>query len=175
MFTCPECESEVNQGSEVCPSCGADLRGSVVGEGRQRSWKKTGIALVVLLGAIWAMVWLALPSRRAGSGSAAEQEAREALTAAQQQLASYEAAEGRFPGSLEDLGPAMRTLAQEAKSAGYEMQYVPGLAGGDGRVHNFTLLARPGNYGSRNFYTDETGVIRATKEMRPATVHDPPA
>ena len=47
-------------------------------------------------------------------------------------------------------------------------------AGPGGRVHNFVLLARPGNYGYRNFYLDETGVLRATQENRPATAQDPP-
>jgi len=32
---------------------------------------------------------------------------------------------------------------------------------------------RAGNYGYRNFYADETGVIRATRENRPATPQDP--
>jgi type II secretory pathway pseudopilin PulG len=176
MFSCPECESEINQGSEVCPSCGADLRGGSPDEAQQRrrSWKKTAAALGILLAAIWAMVWFAMPSRRAGPGKATEQETKNVLSNVQQQLAGYAAAEGHFPNSLEDLGPAVRALAQEAQSAGYELQYVPGLAESDGRIHSYSLLARPGNYGSRNFYTDESGVIRATKEGRAATAHDPP-
>jgi hypothetical protein len=177
MFSCPECESVINQGSEVCPSCGADLRasGSDEAQERRRSWKKTVTALGILLAAIWAMVWFAMPSRRAGPGTATEQEMKDVLGNVQQQLTGYAAAEGYFPNSLEDLGPAVRTLAQEAQSAGYELQYIPGLAGNDGRIHSYTLLAHPGNYGSRNFYTDESGVIRATKEGRAATVQDPPA
>jgi type II secretory pathway pseudopilin PulG len=177
MFTCPECESVINQGSEMCPSCGADLRagGPEDVQTRQRSWKKTGAALGVLLAAIGAVVWFALPSRRAGSGITAEQETKSVLGSVQQQLTGYAAAEGHFPNSLEDLGVSMRTLVQEAQSGGYELQYVPGLAGSDGRIHSYALLARPRNYGSRNFYTDESGVIRATKEGRAATAHDPPA
>jgi len=38
---------------------------------------------------------------------------------------------------------------------------------------DFTALS--GNYGYRGFYTDETGVLRATRENRPATAQDPPA
>jgi hypothetical protein len=41
-------------------------------------------------------------------------------------------------------------------------------------VHNYPLLARPGNYRYRNFYSDATGVVRATREDRPATPQDPP-
>jgi hypothetical protein len=177
MLTCPECESEVNQGSEVCPACGADLRisGSDDAQQQRRSWKKTAAALAILLAAVWAMVWLAMPSRRAGPETATEQETKAVLGSVQQQLASYGAVEGHFPNSLEDLGPSVRTLAQEVQSAGYELQYIPGVAGGDGRIHSYSLLARPRNYGSRNFYTDESGVVRATKEGRAATAHDPPA
>jgi type II secretory pathway pseudopilin PulG len=161
----------------VCPSCGADLRagGSDDAQQRRRSWKKTAAALGILLAAIWAMVWLAMPSRRGGPGTATEQETKNVLGNVQQQLAAYAAAEGYFPNSLETLGPSVRMLAQEAQSAGYELQYSPGLAGDDGRIHSYSLFARPGNYGSRNFYVDESGVIRATKEGRAATAHDPPA
>ena len=177
MITCPECESEVNLGSALCPSCGAELRGGQPDDerGTKRSWKKTVAAVGVLLIAIWVMVWVALPPRRGGSGTASEQGAKDALGKVQQQLTSYAADEGHFPNSLEDLGPATRTLAQEAQSAGYELQYLPGLVGNDGRIHSYSLLARPRNYGSCNFYADESGVIRATKEDRAATSHDSPA
>ncbi len=68
----------------------------------------------------------------------------------------------------------MRVPAQNAQSEGYQLQYTPGPASSDGLVHNYVLLARPGNYGYSNFYTDETGVLRATRENRPATAQDPP-
>ena len=42
-------------------------------------------------------------------------------------------------------------------------------------IHSYSLEARAGNYGYRNFYTDATGVVRATSENRPATSIDPPA
>jgi hypothetical protein len=177
MITCPECESEVNLGSALCPSCGAELRGELPDDEKvtKRSWKKTVAAVGILLIAIWVMVWVALPPRRGGSGTASEQEAKDALGKVQQQLTSYAAAEGHFPNSLEDLGPAARTLAQEAQSAGYELQYIPGQQGSDGRIHSYSLLARAGNYGSRNFHTDESGVVRATKGNSAATPQDPPA
>lgn len=42
---------------------------------------------------------------------------------------------------------------------------------------SYTFVARPLRYGEtgrRSFYTDESGVIRATRENRPATAQDPP-
>ncbi len=64
--------------------------------------------------------------------------------------------------------------AQNARSEGYQFQYTPGPVGSDGLVHNYVLLAQPGNYGYRHFYTDETGALRATRENRSATAQDPP-
>ena len=46
-----------------------------------------------------------------------------------------------------------------------------------GDADTFTVNARPLTYGStgtRSFFSDETGVIRYTREDRPATVEDPP-
>ena len=67
-------------------------------------------------------------------------------------------------------------LASGQKS-GYNFIYTPGPRDAQGRIPSYTVLARPatpGVSGQRNFFTDETGVIRATLEDRPATAADPP-
>jgi hypothetical protein len=179
MFTCPECESVINQGSEVCPFCGAEM-GAAGGaaaapDGRKKGLKKTAVALAVLVGAIMLLVWFALPLRQAGQSSLAESQAKASLAQVQRALQSYAAVEGHYPDSLEDLGGAVRVAAQAAQSAGYELQYLPGTPEADGRVHAFGLLANPAKYGYRRFFTDETGVIRFTQENRPATAQDPAA
>ena len=46
-----------------------------------------------------------------------------------------------------------------------------------GDTSTFTVNARPLNYrpaGTRSFFADESGIIRYTREDRPATVEDPP-
>lgn len=44
-------------------------------------------------------------------------------------------------------------------------------------VESYTLTARPvefGVNGTRSYFTDQTGVVRFTNEIRPATAADPP-
>ena len=123
---------------------------------------------------MWAIAWFAFPWRLAGTKRTAEANARDALAAVREALMNYQASEGSFPASLESLGDSVRAAAQKAQSARYTLEYLPGKPDSEGRMKIFTLLARPGNFGYLNFYTDETGVFRATSEDRPATAQDPP-
>ncbi len=177
MYTCPECAQPINQASEICPYCGVDLTASPTGETaepKKRSLARTLLIWGALVAGVWAIVWFALPLRYVNPTAEAEARARDALDDLHAALASYAGSEGNFPPSLEPLGDRVRLAAQWAQTAGYQLQYTPAQPGADGRVHAYSLLARPGNYGFRNFYSDETGVIRATREDRPATLHDPP-
>jgi hypothetical protein len=177
MYTCRECEQTINQGTEICPYCRADLTGSAgAAEAQSAPPKKTRIILIwgVLLAVLWAIAWFALPWRLAGTRPAAEAHARDALAAVQSALVAYRSSEGNFPPSLESLGQPVREAAQKAQSAHYTLQYTPGKPDSEGRVRSFALLARPGNFGYLNFYTDESGIFRATPEDRPATPQDPP-
>ncbi len=79
-----------------------------------------------------------------------------------------------YPTSLESLGDRARADAQLAQSVGYQLTYTPGDPGADGVIRGYSLLARAGNYGYRNFYLDDGGTMRATKENRAANSHDPP-
>jgi hypothetical protein len=179
MYACPECESEINQGSELCPYCGTDLtapRGAS-GPGGELA-KKSSIAKRVLLWAIvlamfWAIAWFAVPWRMSGSKSVAESGAREAMALLESTLAAYQSSERTFPQTLDPLGDGARRAAQTAQSVHYSLQYTAGSPDSDGRVKNYTLVARAGNFGYLSFYADETGVLHATSEDRPATAQDP--
>jgi hypothetical protein len=180
MYTCRECEREINQATEICPYCGADL--SVPAEGESESKPRTPAQIVlrwtVLLGALaavlWGFLWYILPARNGSPALEAETRATAALTELRVALGTYaEAQGGAYPISLEPLGDRARLPAQNALSLGYQLQYTPGPIGADGLVHSYVLLARAGNFGYRNFYTDETGVLRATKENRTANSQDP--
>jgi len=176
VFTCRECEQPVNQATEICPYCGADLTGPAEPDQPEKKsplWKKIVIWGVLVAG-LWAIFWLAMPQRFAKPDVAAESGAIDALRQVRGALVSYSSATGGFPGSLEALGDDVRGPAQRAMGLGYVLQYTPSPPGADGRVHGFALVARPGNFGFRNFFTDESGVIRATREDRPATAADPP-
>lgn len=188
MYTCRECDREINQATELCPYCGADLTVPTAAESAadgsgHRHKPRLAAALArwgFLLGAMLLFVWFILllpgpvPHSGRDAGRQAEARALEALGEVQAVLANYAAVRGgAFPPNLESLGEPVRRPAQQAQSEGYRLGYQP-EADADGVVRRYALLARAGHYGYRNFYTDQTGIIRATRENRSATAHDPP-
>jgi len=183
MTTCRECENEINQGTEICPHCGADLTAPLPGAEPPKPpptltqiLVRWGILLGALLAAMWSFLWFVVPERRGNPTEQAETRALEALHEVQAALTSYAAARnGAFPQQLEPLGPRVREAAQLAASVGYQLQYTPGEPGADGVIRSYSMQARAGNYGFRNFYADNSGVVRATRENRAATPQDPPA
>jgi hypothetical protein len=181
MVTCRECESEINQATEICPHCGADLT-FVPDEALIPKKKPTvgkillrwGILLGVMLTAIWSFLWFVISPRTGQVSLQAETQAVQALGEVYAALASYAQAQGVYPSTLEPLGQEVRQAAQMAQADGYQLEYTPGPAGADGAIHGYSLEARAGNYGYRNFYADASGIVRATREDRPATGSDPP-
>jgi hypothetical protein len=182
MVTCRECEYEINQATEICPHCGADL--TSLGEEPSTAAKKPSLGKVllrwamllgVLLAAMWSFLWFVIAPRTGNLTAQAEENAVAAIHDVYSQLHSYaEARGGAYPSDLEQLGPQVRQAAQLARSDGYQLEYTPGAAEADGAIHNYSLEARAGNYGYRSFYVDISGVVRATKENRDATSADPP-
>lgn len=62
------------------------------------------------------------------------------------------------------------------KHSGYVFTYKVGAKDADGKTNTYALAARPIKWyeGIESFFTDQTGVIRWTRENRAATVKDPP-
>jgi hypothetical protein len=69
MYTCRECDKEINEATEVCPHCGADLT-ALTAEGRAA--RKTPLLknlvrwislLGVLIGALTMFIWYMLKHR----------------------------------------------------------------------------------------------------------------
>jgi hypothetical protein len=182
MYVCPQCETEINTSTELCPHCGADLtaEGQPAAPAAPIPLRKILIRWAILLGilaaALWSFLWFVMPSQHGESTAQAESRAVSALANLHGALESYAAAQtgGSFPNSLEPLGEASRAAAQLAQSEGYQIQYTPAPPGADGAIRSYSLQARAGNFGFRNFMTDESGVIRATRENRAATSQDPP-
>lgn len=179
MYACPECERPINQATEVCPYCGADVTQESAGNGGAAAASpKRRITKVVVL---WATVflslavigWLALPWHLGGSKAEAEAYGAAAITKLGQALAAYQASERSFPSSLEALGDGARDAEREAQSGRYNLEYTPGKAGAGGRIISYTLSARAGNYGYLNLFADETGQIHGTRENRAASAQDP--
>ncbi|MBZ5659885.1 MAG: hypothetical protein LAO08_05705 [Acidobacteriia bacterium] len=182
MFTCRECESDINQGTEICPHCGADLTSLSLGAelppakpGLKKILLRWGVLLGVLLAAIWSFLWFVVPERQGNPTTAAEDRAVQSLREVHEALSEYASAEGgAYPGQFEALGDRGRGAAQLSQSAGYQLQYSPGPIEADGKIHTYMLQDKAGNYGFRNFFADESGVLRATRESRAATAQDPP-
>ena len=182
MITCRQCEQEINQATEICPHCGADLTqtaGGVPIAGKKLSVRQIllrwGTLVVVLLGTMWGFLWFVVTPRAGHQKLEAETTAVQALGELQTVLASYAAAQGgAYPSTLEPLGPQARLAAQMAQGEGYELRYLPGPPGPDGAIHSFSIEARASNYGYRNFYSDSSGIVRATSDNRAANGLDPP-
>jgi hypothetical protein len=182
MYTCRECENEINQATELCPHCGADLTGPVPG-GEPGKAKpalgkillRWGVLLGVLLGAIWSFLWFVVPERQGNPTAQAEARAASSLRDVRGALLDFASAQGgAYPQRFEALGERVRIAAQVAQSVNYQIQYTPGPVDATGSIRSFSLQARAGNYGFRNFYLDDSGILRATRESRPATSEDPP-
>ncbi|HVB98284.1 MAG TPA: hypothetical protein VNJ12_02985 [Candidatus Dormibacteraeota bacterium] len=177
MFTCPSCEQTINSASEVCPYCGANLAPEPVATRRKAQrkgllWTLVGAALVI--GAVWAMVWLVLPKPDVPDHAEAEAGAISALRQVVKIVAAYDKEQGTYPNTIQEVSGQASAVYSGAHTEGYSLVYLPGPAGSDGNIHAFVMLARPEYYGYRNFYVDQTGVIRSTKQNREATIRDRP-
>ncbi len=186
MYTCRECERPINQASELCPYCGADLtelpgvdEPADTPAKRRKALVRRWVLWGVIVAGMWAFLWFVLPERTGDAAAVeAEQRAVEALRQVASALDEFKSTSRRYPGSLDALsGDSLtqaRDAAQRAQAMGYALEYTPGPSGADGLVSTYALLARPGNFGFRNFFVNETGTIRATTENRPATAQDEP-
>ncbi|HVB34382.1 MAG TPA: hypothetical protein VNJ52_08450 [Patescibacteria group bacterium] len=177
MFTCPACEQPINSASEICPYCGVDLAPEPKATRRNAQRKGliyTLIGAMVLVGVVWGMVWLVLPKPDVPARAQAESGAIGALREAAQVLTAYQGRQGTYPNTIEQVGSQAAPAYAMARSDGYSLIYRPARPEGDGNIHTFVLLARPEYYGYRNFYIDQSGVVRATDENRAATARDRP-
>ena len=176
MYACRQCERPLNQASEICPYCGTDLtRSEPETNGLTRKPKLVSALLrwSTLLIAMWAFLWFVLPERTSEGAQRAEAQVLDTLKEIQNALREHAQANGGFPLSLESMGERLRVPAQRAQREGYRLAYAPGPEF-HGVTGSFSLQARAGNYGYRSFYTDQTDIIRATRENRLATAQDQP-
>ena len=181
MYVCPYCDTEINTSTEICPHCGADL--SAAGQPAASTAPKPlrtilmrwGILLGMIGIGLWGFLWYVMPAQHTDASREADVRVASAMNGLHSALMSYAAAQpgGSFPNSLEPLGNPAREALQFAQSEGYQIQYAPAPPGADGGIRTYVLLARPGNFGYRSFYSDESGQLRVTRENRAANSQDP--
>jgi hypothetical protein len=178
MRTCPECDEPIGREAEDCPHCGASFSPGEsetpgITDKETDSTKYFMAAGIILLG-LWALAWFVIPWHFSGRQDEAEVIVRDALASVQTGLAAYDSANGTYPASISSLGDTAIVAANKAHSARYSLRYVPGLAGADGRIHNYSLTSRSKTAGYVNYYTDQSTIFRSTTQNRDATAADPP-
>src|SRR6185437_17169892 len=112
MTTCRACEQEINQATEICPHCGADLTQTAGGEpiakkplSMRQIVLRWGTLLIVLLGTMWSFLWFVVTPRAGHQTLQAETQAVQAMAELRTVLTSYADAQGgAYPSTLEPLG-----------------------------------------------------------------------
>jgi type IV pilus assembly protein PilA len=134
------------------------------------------VELVVIVAILLVIAAIAIPNLLHSNLSENESSAVDSLRTLNSSCASYAMLYGGYPGSLSDLGPGNpahsgsadlidAVLASGTKS-GYIFTYTAGATGVSGNVLSYSITAKPitpGATGKREFFTDQSGVIRANK------------
>ncbi len=140
---------------------------------RQRGFSVVQVVIVVAI--LLVIAAIAIPSLLPSKLSENESSAASSLRTLNASCASYSMLYGGYPRSLSNLGPGNpagstsadlidSALASGAKG-GYVFAYTAGATGVSGNVLSYGISANPitpGTTGQRRFFTDQSGVIRAT-------------
>ena len=184
MRSCWSCLVMIEKSAKVCPFCNADQARPVahvaveprdLTQGVRNPALKRAVIAVVLASSILAAVCVYVFIGGGPSAtSLAEDAAIKSLVDVRADLSTYALSSGNgYPQTLESLGGDIGKSIETAKAAGYEISYDPNLSA-DRMVRTYKLVARAGKSSLRNFYIDESGVIRATTQNRSANHDDPP-
>ncbi len=140
---------------------------------RQRGFSVVQVVIVVAI--LLVIAAIAIPNLLPSKLSENESSAASSLRTLNASCASYSMLYGGYPRSLSNLGPGNpagsasadlvdSALASGAKG-GYVFAYTAGATGVSGNVLSYGISANPitpGTTGQRRFFTDQSGVIRAT-------------
>jgi type II secretory pathway pseudopilin PulG len=183
MNSCWSCLVVIENGATVCPLCGADqtplpllpVAEAAVLTGPKRVVLRWGASVVAILCLLGAAAWFTMQTNDDDSPARAESAATTALVNIRLALSEYAISKGdKYPSTLEPLDAQAKVPEQDARIKGYAMVYTPLRSESDGLIRGFALLAQPEKENCRNFYIDQTGVLRATQERRHARIDDPP-
>jgi len=124
------------------------------------------VAIIILLAAI------AIPNLLRARLNANESAAVGAVKTIVSAAISYRSVNSAYPGNLSDLSGATPEYIDDVLGAGSKQGYNFTLTGA---TNTFTTTARPGEYqvtGVRSFFSDQSGVIRATDQDAAAASND---
>jgi type IV pilus assembly protein PilA len=144
-------------------------------ETRKRRQGFSLVEVVVVVAILLVVAAIAIPNLLHSNLSENESSAVNSLRTLNASCISYARLYGGYPGSLANLGPGNpansasadlidAALASGAKS-GYVFTYKAGAASVSGNVLSYSITANPmtpGTNGQRRFFSDQSGVIRAT-------------
>jgi hypothetical protein len=94
-----------------------------------------------------------------------EANAKEALKTINTAAVSYSSQHGRFPATLADMGPAGARLLDDPMSSGAILGYAIDYHSTDSGK-SYGLMADPRTRFGRNFFTDQTRVVRVGRDVR---------
>ena len=168
----------------VCPLCGADQTRPVkfVDPAFQplvrptrvvQEWKLVIVVIVVFLGSLGGILWHYFGEVSLSPALQAAEVTAKSLRELRVALSSYALiTKDTYPTTLNALGGRASLPLQTALIAGYKLEYIPKSSPSEAVSRGFVILARPDTAGFLNLRIDESGVVRATEENRPATAWD---
>lgn len=186
MSSCWSCWVILEKGTTVCPTCGADqtrpvhfvdpnLQPVVAQTHVVQKWKIVIAIIVVFVGSLGGILWHDFGGVRISPASQAARVTAKSLRDLREALSTYALSmKDTYPATLNAVGDRASLPLQAALNAGYRLEYVPKSSSGEAASRGFVILARPETNGFLNLCVDESGVVRATDENRPATVWDSP-
>ncbi|SRR6266851_1788550 len=178
--SCWSCLAINEQGTLVCPLCGADqtrpvaIPNATSPRSSTGEWSSPIFVILAGIGCLAGILWYNLGDPSASPASETAEVAAKSLRDVREALSTYMLSQGVYPATLDPLGDQVGQPLQSAYRAGYKIQYIPKPSTHNGSYGGFVIFARPENGHYLNFYIDESGVVRTTQENRPATERDPP-
>jgi prepilin-type N-terminal cleavage/methylation domain-containing protein len=146
------------------------------------------IELLIVVAIILIIAAIAIPNLIRSKMAANEASAVASLRTYNTSIVAYSTTYQTDPSAISDLGPATTPTSTAADlvdallgstspvKSGYGFTYSAGGASAAGVISTYTIIAVPSNSstGQREFFTDQSGVIRATTDYTTPTVNSQP-
>jgi hypothetical protein len=186
MSSCWSCLVMLEKAATMCPLCGADQTRPVqiLDPTSQQAntatrvfheWKTVIAVIIAFVASMGAILWQNFGESRVSPASQAAGVAAKSLRELREALSAYViSTKDTYPPNLDPLGSRASLPLQAALTTGYRLEYSPKSSSNEVVFRGFVILARPEKTGFLNLCIDESGVVRATLENRPATTQDPP-